>query len=210
VVVILAVAGVVRLAGLPPPAGLEEPMVPRRFWEHGYVWREFCHACLLTPLFEDMLYRGVLTPALERLSGTRLAILGSGVAWTCLHVVYARPIALAPFYAVSGMLGGWIFLKARSLVPLVVLHTTWNAAVEFGFSLLVLRARGFISDLFGWPLSASGGDEVGRLRQSRVGRTRRYTWPRRQLAISEFNVSPTAPAGELGIRRRNAESGGVS
>lgn len=156
-VAVLVAAGLVRWAGLPPPAGLGETMTPRAFWEHGYVWRAFGHACLLTPLFEDTVYRGVLAPALERLGGARLVVLGSGVAWACLHVVYARPITWAPFYAASGMLGAWVFLRARSLVPLFVFHAAWNAAVLFGYDLLVLRTPGFIPAVFGWPPGPAGG-----------------------------------------------------
>jgi membrane protease YdiL (CAAX protease family) len=154
---LLAAIGLVRWAGLPPPSGLGEPMIPRVCWERGYVWREFWHMCVLTPLFEDTLYRGVLAAALERLGGARLAVLGSGVAWASLHVIYDRPVAWVPFYFAFGMLGAWVFLKARSLVPLVVLHAAWNTAVPFGYDLLVLQATGFIPGLFGWPAGPAGG-----------------------------------------------------
>jgi membrane protease YdiL (CAAX protease family) len=111
---------------------------------------------VLTPVFEETIYRGVLAPALERLGGARLAVLRSGAAWAGLHAVYGWPVALVPFYVTCGMLGGWVFLKARSLVPLVVLHAAWNAVIPFGYDQLVLRDPGFIPGLFGWPAPSTG------------------------------------------------------
>ena len=152
VVCFVAVTLAVVISGstdAPLPAGLGKTLTHPAIWKHGYIWRSFWHVCVLTPLFEDLLYRGVLAPALERIGGARFAIVGPGLAWACLHVVYGRPIAWSPLYFASGMLGCWIVLRSRSLLPVVVLHALWNAAVPFGYDLIVLHFPELVPTIFG-------------------------------------------------------------
>jgi membrane protease YdiL (CAAX protease family) len=79
--------------------------------------------CVLVPLHEELVYRGVLVPGLERLGGTRLALAGTGVVWTALHFLYGWYWWWMPFYALSGALMAWVFLRSRSLVAVVALHS---------------------------------------------------------------------------------------
>jgi membrane protease YdiL (CAAX protease family) len=150
--IVLAVAVVlVRWAGWPFPTGLNETMEIRGHWGSAAIWRTFWHLCILTPVYEETLYRGILVPALQAIGGMRLAVLGSGVAWACLHAVYGYPAAFLVFYFLAGMFGGWIFWNSRSLAVLFVLHALWNLAIPIGHDQLILQHPEFIPGLFGVP-----------------------------------------------------------
>jgi membrane protease YdiL (CAAX protease family) len=71
----------------------------------------------------------------------------SGALWACLHIVYNRPLTLSGFYFVAGVMGGWVFLKCRSLFPLFLLHALWNLTVEFGHDVLVISQPDFLPSL---------------------------------------------------------------
>ena len=117
-----------------------------------HLWLNILHWCILTPLFEEVLYRGVLVPGLEGLGGRRLALLGSGVAWACLHVlVYTWPRWTSVFYFFAGMLGAWIFLKSRSLLVLIPLHALNNLMKPVLNDVLILQYPDLIPNLLGYP-----------------------------------------------------------
>jgi membrane protease YdiL (CAAX protease family) len=82
-----------------------------------------CGTCLMVPLYEELVYRSVLVPALEGLGGRRLALLGTGIAWTTLHFVYGWPLWWMPFYLFHGAFMAWVFLLSRSLVAVMALHS---------------------------------------------------------------------------------------
>ena len=116
------------------------------------LWLNILHWCILTPLFEEVLYRGVLVPGLEGLGGRRLVLLGSGVAWACLHVlVYTWPPWTSVFYFLAGMLGAWIFLKSRSLLVLIPLHALNNLMKPVLNDVLILLYPDLIPNLLGYP-----------------------------------------------------------
>jgi membrane protease YdiL (CAAX protease family) len=81
--------------------------------------------CVNAPLFEEFLNRGVAVPALERVGGWWFAILGSGVVWACVHMIVRGPETI-PFYVIQGMFLSWVFLKSRSLLVPIVLHSLNN------------------------------------------------------------------------------------
>jgi membrane protease YdiL (CAAX protease family) len=103
--------------------------------------------CINAPLLEEFLARGVAVPALERAGGSRLAILGSGVLWPCTHLVFGDPITM-PFYALQGMFFAWVFLKSRSLIVPVVLHSLNNLHVNLA-NWVLLAHPDFVHDLLG-------------------------------------------------------------
>ena len=93
-----------------------------------YFWLFVWELIIFAPLMEDTLYRAILVPALENLGGWRLALLGSGVMWTGLHLLYQRPVWWMGFYFFCGAFGAWVFLKSRSLLPVILLHMLTNLA----------------------------------------------------------------------------------
>jgi membrane protease YdiL (CAAX protease family) len=118
---------------------VQEEDLGRTLWE----------TCLLVPLYEEPLYRGILVPALEGVGGRRLAVLGSGVVWTSLHWLYGWDVFTLPFHFLYGAAAAWLFLKSRSLLVLMALHALILLAGAL-FDLVLLK----YPDLLLWPQRA--------------------------------------------------------
>lgn len=115
----------------------------QRYASPRHLWLTIWDSLVFAPLVEDMLYRGMLAPALERLGGARLALVGSGFAWAGLHLIYQQPVWWMGFYFFCGVFGAWVILKTRSLVAVMALHVLTNLA---GIVILDLsRIRSFES-----------------------------------------------------------------
>lgn len=97
-----------------------------------FGWIFSVTAIAVTPaLCEEILFRGLLTPALRRVAGPALAIIVSAALFGAIHVdamangtaVYYR----VPFAFFLGMLLAKIRLDTESLWPPMIAHATLNA-----------------------------------------------------------------------------------
>lgn len=115
---------VVRATGAVVPTAPTDVFHPSQAWD--YVW----FGCVMAPLMEEVIYRGMLVGALD-LPGRRwIAIVSSGVAFALLHIAYRRPAVYAAIeYFPVGMILAWVFLRSRSLVAPMVLHALGNLMV---------------------------------------------------------------------------------
>jgi membrane protease YdiL (CAAX protease family) len=86
---------------------------------------------LLTPVAEEMLFRGVLYQSLRKHTGAVCATFGSAVLFT---VVHWWP-AMVPEFLFLGIVLAVAFERTRSLYPSMVMHAAYNAA----FIVLTLR-----------------------------------------------------------------------
>jgi len=82
----------------------------------------FLVVVVLAPLAEEVLFRGVVLSALYRRWGTAVAILGSSVLFSAMHV---SPVAIVPVFVLALILG-WLFVRTRSLTVCVVAHSVFN------------------------------------------------------------------------------------
>jgi membrane protease YdiL (CAAX protease family) len=82
-------------------------------------------ACVIAPTVEEMLFRGVILRGfLQRYSRTH-AIWGSAALFGLAHQnIYQFVVAL-----LIGALSGWLYERARSLVPCIALHATYNTSL---------------------------------------------------------------------------------
>lgn len=86
--------------------------------------------CVLAPVLEEMLFRGVVLRGFLSHYPRWAAIGGSAVLFGFAHLnVYQ-------FFAgfVIGLLAGWLYERTRSLIPCIVLHVSYNTALT-GLSL---------------------------------------------------------------------------
>jgi uncharacterized protein len=83
-------------------------------------------ACVIAPVVEEMLFRGVILRGfLQRYERTH-AIWGSAALFGLAHLnVYQFVAAL-----VLGAISGWLYQRARSLVPCIALHASYNIALS--------------------------------------------------------------------------------
>jgi membrane protease YdiL (CAAX protease family) len=81
--------------------------------------------CVLAPIFEEMLFRGVLLRAFLTQHARWAAICYSALLFGAAHLnVYQFLLA---FWL--GLLLGWLYERSRSLVPCIALHAAVNTAV---------------------------------------------------------------------------------
>jgi membrane protease YdiL (CAAX protease family) len=104
-------------------------IAPLSAWEEQFFHRVGAHdiatiatVCVLAPVFEEMLYRGiVLRGFLERYSRGN-AIFGSAVFFGAIHLnMYQFMLGV-----VLGSILGWLYERTRSLIPCIALHGAYN------------------------------------------------------------------------------------
>ncbi|HVY08172.1 MAG TPA: CPBP family intramembrane glutamic endopeptidase [Burkholderiales bacterium] len=107
------------LTDLVPLSSSEEAMFDRMMSND---FASIVTACVLAPVLEEMLFRGIILRSfLNQYSRTR-AILGSAVLFGFAHLnIYQFVVALA-----IGIFSGWLYERARSLWPCILLHAAYN------------------------------------------------------------------------------------
>ena len=80
-------------------------------------------AILLAPLAEEMLFRGILYPAIKQAGFPRLALWGTALAFGAVHVNLASFVPLT----VLALLLTWLYEKTGNLLAPIVTHSLFNA-----------------------------------------------------------------------------------
>jgi len=89
--------------------------------------------CVAAPITEELLFRGFLFPALRTKIGVVWAALATGLMFGGVHI-YGSPVEALPLLALFGVLLCFVYLKTRSLLPCMVLHSINNV---FAYGTLV-------------------------------------------------------------------------
>lgn len=93
-------------------------------------------ACVIAPLVEEMLFRGLILRSFLRQYPRGLAILGSALLFGAAHLnVYQFAAG-----SLMGLLLGWLYDRTRSLWPCMALHAAYNASVTLGDGVQSLSA----------------------------------------------------------------------
>lgn len=83
--------------------------------------------CVLAPLTEEMLFRGLILRGFLARYARWPAIGASAVLFGASHLnIYQFAAAL-----LLGLLLGWLYERSRSLIPCIALHAAYNAAVTW-------------------------------------------------------------------------------
>lgn len=105
--------------------------------------------CLVGPILEEMLFRGIILRSFLTQYPRFLAILGSAFLFGAAHLnIYQFPAAM-----IAGVVIGWIYERTRSLWPGIVLHAGYNAAVVYlsaylGASSAYVQSKGYWALMF--------------------------------------------------------------
>ncbi len=82
--------------------------------------------CLLAPVLEEMVFRGVVLRGFLRQYPRGQAIAGSAILFGAAHLnIYQFVVAV-----VIGSLAGWLYERTRSLLPCITLHVAFNSLVS--------------------------------------------------------------------------------
>lgn len=80
--------------------------------------------CVLAPVLEEMLFRGIILRSFLQQYSRRAAIIGSALLFGAAHLNGPQFVA----GAVLGCVLGWLYERTRSLWPCIFLHAVYNAA----------------------------------------------------------------------------------
>lgn len=82
-------------------------------------------ACILAPVLEEMLFRGIILRSFLGQYSKWAAILGSAALFGFAHMnIYQFAVGL-----VLGIVAGWLYERSRSLLPCIVLHAGYNSTL---------------------------------------------------------------------------------
>lgn len=101
----------------------------------GDPWALLCFgvtAVVLAPVFEEILFRGVLLPVAGRHLGGGLAVVVSAAVFAAAHLSLGELVPL--FVLALGL--GWLRWTSGRLLPCVLMHALWNAMTFFNLLLL--------------------------------------------------------------------------
>ena len=82
----------------------------------------FISICILTPISEELLFRGYILDSINRIHGKWPAILLSSLLFGLFHF---DPYIIG-MAAIGGVIYGWIRIRTGSLIPGIVAHAMWN------------------------------------------------------------------------------------
>jgi membrane protease YdiL (CAAX protease family) len=100
---------------------------------HDYkLWQLLALYSLAPAVTEEIAFRGIIFNRLQRVLGEREGWLVQAALFSVLHL---SPV-IFPTHFVMGLIFGWLRMRTGSLIPGMILHGAWNAAII----LLELRA----------------------------------------------------------------------
>jgi membrane protease YdiL (CAAX protease family) len=104
-------------------------------------WSMAFFGVCIAPFVEEMLFRGMIYPVVERRWGLEPAVLGSAVLFASIHAAQlggALPELGAIFLV--GVVLGYVRGRSGSLIPGFVMHTAYNATL---FAAITVATKGF-------------------------------------------------------------------
>ncbi len=84
-------------------------------------------ACMLAPVVEEMLFRGIVLRSFLQQYERRYAIIGSAIVFGFAHGNLYQFVGASCF----GIVAGWLYERTRSLIPGIALHAAVNTGVTF-------------------------------------------------------------------------------
>lgn len=91
----------------------------------GGFWPTFALTVILAPIIEEIVFRGVLFPALRRRLGVVAGIVVSSVFFTLVHLNPLQMISVLPL----GIYLAIMYQRTGSIYPGMLLHASWNLLV---------------------------------------------------------------------------------
>lgn len=93
----------------------------------GGFWPTFALTVVLAPIIEEIVFRGVLFPAIRRRFGVLLGVVVSSLIFTLVHLNPLQMISVLPL----GIYLAVMYQRTGSIYPGMLLHASWNLLVLF-------------------------------------------------------------------------------
>jgi membrane protease YdiL (CAAX protease family) len=128
----LAIAALVQFAALGlvfyllEKTGIPFERITDEMQRHNYTLWELLLIWSLAPaFFEEIAFRGIIFGRLRAALGEREGWLVQAAFFSILHL---NPVIFPTHFAI-GLILGWLRMRSGSLLPGMILHAAWNAAV---------------------------------------------------------------------------------
>lgn len=105
------------------PEDIKPTNEPRSF-----IWPAFIVTALLVPIIEELVFRGILLPAIAKRKGWLKGGIYSSLLFSALH----GPVA--PFIMIASLYLSMMYRKTGSIIPGIILHMTNNSLVYLALS----------------------------------------------------------------------------
>lgn len=89
------------------------------------LWTAFVSIAVITPVCEEVAFRGVILGGLQRFMRPIDALLLQAAMFSVLHL---SPIIFVSHFAI-GLALGWVRVRTQRLLPAIALHAAWNGWV---------------------------------------------------------------------------------
>jgi membrane protease YdiL (CAAX protease family) len=86
----------------------------------------FIGTCCLAPLTEEFICRGIILDILKEKHSHTFAIIASAVIF---YIIHGNPMNICSL--LFGLFAGWMMIKAKSIIPSVIMHFVWNIIIYF-------------------------------------------------------------------------------
>jgi membrane protease YdiL (CAAX protease family) len=83
----------------------------------------FLSVAILTPIVEELMFRGYVLDSIQRMHGDKVAILVSALLFGLIHL---WPPFLIGSAFIGGLIYGWLRIKTGSLLTPIACHMMWN------------------------------------------------------------------------------------
>lgn len=128
----LSIAAAIQFAVMTPvfyllqQAGIPFERATDDLVRHGYaLWQMLFFLSLVPAVLEEIAFRGIIQRRLQFVLGEREAWLVQAALFSVLHL---SPVIFLTHFAM-GLLFGWLRTRTGSLIPCIILHGAWNAAI---------------------------------------------------------------------------------
>lgn len=81
---------------------------------------------ILTPILEELLFRGFILGMLLKCYNEKVAIVISAIIFAVVH----EPVAIGMAFG-GGMIYGWLRVRTGSIIPSTIAHIFWNSFISF-------------------------------------------------------------------------------
>lgn len=106
--------------------GIPFERITHEMQRHDYqLWQLYLLWSLAPAFFEEIAFRGIIYDRLRTVLGDKEAWLVQAALFSVLHL---SPVIFLTHFAM-GLIFGWLRMRTGSLIPGMILHALWNAAI---------------------------------------------------------------------------------
>jgi membrane protease YdiL (CAAX protease family) len=99
----------------------------------------FLSFIIFAPIVEEIVFRGILLQGLVNVTNGIVAVILSAAIFAGVH--WAGGVAQVTSAFILGLVLGWLYLRARSIVPSAVAHIIYNAVAFYPLILYIVLAK---------------------------------------------------------------------